>query len=96
MSLDKKKYNEAAEEDTKKIEKPTKEQEEFADEIRAIFQSIIDNEGFVDDETDCSDSDENDSDAEDGTDNETGEEKEKESSSDGNKIDSLNQEEANR
>ena len=96
MSLDNAIMKEFVDENATEIEKPTKEQEEFAAEIRDIFQSIIDNEGFVDDdETDCNDSDENGSDAEDGTDNETGEEKEKGSGSDENKIDSPNQGESN-
>lgn len=68
MLFDKTTFNKVDDEDTKKIEKPTKEQEEFAAGIRDIFQSIIDNEGLVDDETEESESDENDSDLEGDTD----------------------------
>lgn len=46
MSLDKAIMREFVDENATEIEKPTKEQEEFADEIRDIFQSIIDNEGL--------------------------------------------------
>ncbi len=46
MSLDNAIMKEFVDENATEIEKPTKEQEEFADEIRDIFQSIIDNEGL--------------------------------------------------
>lgn len=46
MSLDNAIMREFVDENATEIEKPTKEQEEFADEIRDIFQSIIDNEGL--------------------------------------------------